>query len=362
MLKAYLQKLREEDQREPASSARSSADPMAGEEIEGLRGAVGVGSLQQPVQATVVLKRKRDDEDEGSLDGEQKGAVLPDFSGDESSEGDDEQAAATRSFAMRRLLRQRSETSVHLDGAFALSFWWATCIRDSVATRWDRYEALYDMSLCPMQFDSFCVGLGVEMMASQALGIPIDADCTASEIKDVCRDYLGQNALRYKHVYESMGDQALPRAYCTKHANTCPTSVGRGRQVDLLVGGTPCQPFTALQTGGDCRSHPLFNATFGDPSAPHGDPLNSLMHLVRASLPSALLLEQVEGFGNHDAALDDRPISILITQLLSVLDTAGNQHFHSVKVFSLNSNTWVNMSRPRSAAQHLQSAVSKPKT
>ena len=273
-------------------------------------------------------------------------------SGDEASAGEDELAAAkANSFTMRRLLRQPSQTSSELPGGrYEMCRWWSQCVRDATATRWDELDTKFKIRSCPLFMDSFCSGFCTEVLAAEAVGIPLDQNISASEKKPVAREFIIENMKCVKHLSGTLKEQSSEKAYCSVHCQDCPTSKGSGRVCDLLAGGTPCQPFTCLNTE-DVVDHDLYNTTFGDPTK-SGDPEDSLYSLVDKLRPNAVLLEQVEGFGNNHESLGQRPISAFLSKLMMLKDEAGNSHFVAARVFPLNSNIFVNVDRPRSSVQH----------
>jgi hypothetical protein len=270
------------------------------------------------------------------------GDDLPDVSGDELSEGED---VVQPSFAMRRLLKQPSKPQAELPAGFKHTSWWAQSMRNAVAERWDSMDEAFGISRCPIKLDSFCSGFATEVIAARVLGIPLDGEITASEPLECCQEFMITNLGEdIKHVVRSIGAQASDVSYCVKHSCECATSKGRSRSTDILIGGTPCQPFTAMRRN-QCRRHPLYNVTFGDSDM--ADPTNSLMHLIESTLPGALILEQVANFGSFDDSLQERPAERLITKLLCVKGADGKAHFKAVRAFEINSNLWVQLERPR---------------
>jgi site-specific DNA-cytosine methylase len=145
-----------------------------------------------------------------------------------------------------------------------------------------------------------------------------------------------------KHVVRDVAAQASDSSYCVKHSCECATN--RSRTTDVLIGGTPCQPFTAMRRN-QCRKHPLYNVTFGDSDMP--DPTNSLMHLIERTLPGALILEQVANFAHFDDSLQEKPADRLVTKLFGVKGADGKAHFKAVRSFEINSSIWVKLERPR---------------
>ncbi len=343
MFAARLRELRRcAEVRDPSRFRSSGSSSGVHIELERPLGPVDSSSLRSRVPG---VKHTPEDSDDDSVVEGERGVAMPKGSGDELSGSEDEQLNAMQNFAIRRLFRQPSEPTFMLPKGFESCSWWATCIRNAVATRWDSFAAKFKVRDCPMQLEGFCAGLGTEFMTCDALGIPIARDCITSEIKAPCQRFLAENMF-YKHVFQNMASQSEKAAYCEKHCTICPTSVGLGRRIDLLLGGTPCQPFSRLATG-KCIDHPLYNVTFGEANR-HGDPTDSVMHLIKVLLPSAVLLEQVAGFGSFHECLDDRAVTKFIEQLLAIRDASGKEHFVAARIFKLNSNVWVNMSRPRS--------------
>jgi hypothetical protein len=177
------------------------------------------------------------------------------------------------------------------------------------------------------------------------LGIPLENNITASEPHSQSQEFIVTNLHDdVKHLVANLAAQSSDSSYCVKHGRNCLTSKGAGRPVDVLIGGTPCQPFTAMRRN-NCRKHDLYNVTFGDSDM--REPHNSLMHLLEVTLPGALILEQVAGFGNFDTSLQERPATYLIDKLLGLKGPGGEPHFVAVRCFEINSSTWIQLERPR---------------
>jgi hypothetical protein len=218
-------------------------------------------------------------------------------------------------------------------------------MRNAVAKRWDSLHEANRISKSPLNVDSFCSGFATEVIAARVLGIPLDKEITASEPHEVCQEFILCNLSEdIKHIVPNMKAQSGDSCYCLKHGSTCRTSKGSSRVVDVLIGGTPCQPFTAMRRN-MCRRHPLYNTTFGDNDL--SDPENSLMHLVQETLPGMLVLEQVSNFGNFDMSLQERPAERLVAKLLALKGVDGKAHFVAIRAFEMNSNVWVQLERPR---------------
>jgi hypothetical protein len=317
------------------------------------RSPVNSRSCTKPPSSKKARRAVTESDSDDSLKEEQRGIDV-DLQG-ACDEGPDSERRerAVPSFALRRLFRQPSRTTASIPAAYACCQWWAQSMKDAVADVWEQlFEGIGARAI---KLDTFCSGFGSEFWACKILGIPVAPRSRVSETSVEMREVLRLNlASDIKHIFGSMKDQAAPQAYCNKLMRTCYASTDD--RAELLTGGTPCQPFSALTPKG-CQEHNKYNVTFGETGL-QGDPQDSLMNLLERTLPYALLLEQVDGFGNFDKKMDERPLVRLLEKVLKLRNESGEQHFLAAKIFKMNTNVWLGMQRPRSPSLHAALLVS----
>lgn len=246
---------------------------------------------------------------------------------------------ASSNFLRHVLLGESSQQSA--GWAFETAGWWSEIMMNATALRWDRLHL--KGPLRPLHLASGCTGIGSEFLACRICKIPVFKDAVASESKSHASSVLLANTPEVAHVFRSLGDHALGEGFCLRHGRTCSIPQIHQANRDLLVMGSPCQPFTSLHASRGCRKHPLFSTTFGR----DGDDSDSALGLVRALLPGAVLLEQVEGFAHFDMEWQKTPLDEFSRLMFEVKNEAGAPHFTAARVFRLNANLWVDMNRPR---------------
>lgn len=243
---------------------------------------------------------------------------------------------------MRRLFRQPSAQREPLPPTFPSTVWWAQSMRDAVAVRWESLAASSPHH--PLILHSGCAGLGPDRMVCKALGIPIGGG-TASEMKAQCQEFLVMNSqLAADHVVDNLSEHTKPHGFCRRHGKICEI-YNRGNTVDMLVVGPPCQPFTTFRHDVEKegpQKHPLYSVAMGGGDDPH----DNVISLAIALQPRVMVVEQVEGFARPFGP-GASPLELLCSKMLNIRDQAGDQLFVGAKVFSLDSNTWIEMNRPR---------------
>ncbi len=196
--------------------------------------------------------------------------------------------------------------------------------------------------------ESFCSGLCTERVACAALGIPIHG--SVSEAWRVCREFAVQNCadMKVDHVFGSLSDHAGANPYCHIRARNVSGPTAEPETIDLLCGGTPCQPFTGFRhdpKGLGVPAHKDYSVTFG------GDPTdlqNNVLHLAETLRPRAMLFEQVDGFLRAESALSTTSwMERLLDRIFRIVGTNGQQWFTAAKIFRMAPSVWVNISRPR---------------
>lgn len=113
------------------------------------------------------------------------------------------------------------------------------------------------------------------------------------------------------------------------------------RGVDLLVGCSPCQPFSKMRhnKGRTCTDHKFFAVTFGEEG--------SLISLVSKVLPKIFMVEQVFAFNDNFRDLEGTPLSKFMTSVLSITNESGEPHFTGHTALHLDSSVWIDAARGR---------------
>ena len=116
---------------------------------------------------------------------------------------------------------------------------------------------------------------------------------SASETNPQYRDFFLANCPSFQHVYESIEEQVQgsgPCILCKQAGMEC--EVGRDglpQPVDLLVTGSPCDPFSRQRpkrfVTGDVRMHAAFDVT-----------MSVLLDMYAKFSPNVGIMEQVLGF------------------------------------------------------------------
>jgi site-specific DNA-cytosine methylase len=149
------------------------------------------------------------------------------------------------------------------------------------------------------------------------------------------------------HFYESIDGFAYDKMPCINpahgHDNTqCPRS--DGERPDLLVMGTPCQPFSSMRdqrNGVRPEGHDLYDVTFVEALA-----------VLKKLTPLGVIAEQVLGFNQpRNKGVSERTyMTDFIHQVQSIKDKQGQQLYTGTKVFILSPSPWIDLSRSRTPA------------
>lgn len=243
------------------------------------------------------------------------------------------------SFALKRMLNpSKSHPREELPAGYPSSCWWAQGMRDAVATRWE--AAHHKCTPRPLVVHSSCSGLASELIGCKVIGVPIGG-CIAAERKQCAHDFMVSNltSADLNHMFYDLQAQASGAGKCSRHGRVCSADT---RRADILVGGPPCQPFTSMSVANRRQSysqHPLYKVTFSNDEG--------FLGVIRATVPKAVLLEQVEGFLAPDAVTGIVPLKTFLDTVFAINDSAGKQVYSAAKVFFLNSGMWLTINRAR---------------
>lgn len=228
------------------------------------------------------------------------------------------------------------------------ALWWTRAIHDATA---DRYDDLIPRLLRSMRISEACAGLGSALGCATALSIPL-ASGTASDKKEHSRKWLVDHNIAAEHIFDSMQHHGDDLAFCHRHGRLCRTAAADGPD-DLLVCGTPCQPFTSqradrFQKG--CATHARIDTTFGDED-------DTLIGILRRRRPLGLLLENVTNICKPDPRSKQVPIHTFLAQLMTIKRTDAPDSpplYPHAHIFEMDASSWMTISRPRRAAKSKQ--------
>ncbi len=139
--------------------------------------------------------------------------------------------------------------------------------------------------------------------------------------------------------------QALSGAPCTLRKGMAGASCGMPPpgDVDILVGCTPCQPFSLFRDteGIPPAKHPLYGATFWEKG--------SIIELASELKPQVLVIEQVKGFLKSPPQKNSKTYKQqLVDHILAITgDDEGTTRFSAGITLEVNSATFSDTSRPR---------------
>jgi hypothetical protein len=334
MLKARLARIRLETEVVPL--------PVAGEtptKIESEKGCKPISASEQaPLAALADSKRGFIISEEGA----------PDSDSDSSIEG--------KPFKLRRLQHSLSDPcdakldDLNLESCPRSCRPWVRCIRNAVATTW---ESRFASGLKrPLRLGLGCAGLGVCVASARHIGVPLSKDIEGCDISKDCRQFLAANCPEMSRIWASMTAHAAGRGYCER-AGSFVCERGVRASPDILICGTPCQPYTRNRDRSQddpvfgCEAHPLYEATFGESASKASAGNGSCIELCQQLLPGVLLLENVPAFMMPDRVTGRKPIDKLLARLSLVKTQSGAQHFTGFHVLNLDSKQWLAQSRAR---------------
>ena len=208
------------------------------------------------------------------------------------------------------------------------SAYWTQVIRDALAIRIDRAVALG--LLRPLCLDSGCTSLGTCILSIKGMGVPLSPDIWIAERIDNCRRHIVRNIPEVEHAWKSLKDMGQGSGYCTKLYRPVPPAPQRRRaQRDVLIIGSPCQPFTAARdhgkdAEGGCESHPLYECTFGPGRAGVNEPGDSVVEIAQETRPHVLVVENVKMFVLPDPMTGIAPIDTLTAALRVIKTCSGD--------------------------------------
>ncbi|CAE7629924.1 unnamed protein product [Symbiodinium sp. CCMP2592] len=167
------------------------------------------------------------------------------------------------------------------------AFWAPLLKRDSLANGY----AVPERST-PVKLVSACAGCCAEAAAMKELGIPFQC-LSMSEPVEAFRTFARANMPdAVVHLHETLREQ-VEGAPCLNHPQKRRCDLQT--QVDLLVAGTPCNPFSGQRhkrfKPGSVANHALTSHTYKE-----------LLALVRKTQPTNIIMEQSEGFGKPVAS------------------------------------------------------------
>ena len=142
--------------------------------------------------------------------------------------------------------------------------------------------------------DNNSLSSGIMLCPGQALGIPFHL-LSASDPNMKCKDFVHMNFGRNKptHWFPTMDDQRKG-TNCTDHVGKAGCCKPAPSDIDLMMVGGPCHPFSTQRVGrystGNVEAHFEYGVTFKD--------IGSLLLDME---PRSVISEQVEGF--------DKPIA-----------------------------------------------------
>jgi hypothetical protein len=223
--------------------------------------------------------------------------------------------------------------------------WWTRPMFNAIAPRWD---SLHGRRRRPLTIAEVCAGLGSAHRVCKCLGL--DFRCVAAcDVKEASRKWLDANDSA-EHVYKSMANYSASRgcggSFCTRHGIDCPSD-----DVDLLIGGPPCQPYSSFhsaqeraQSGRGCLDHVSVKATLGGTDDPDSFP--GVLNVVR---PRSWVFENVEGFAKLDKKAKLCPLAVFMKAIASILNSDGEPYYPYVHLFSLEPKPWSDIHRARTA-------------
>jgi hypothetical protein len=122
--------------------------------------------------------------------------------------------------------------------------------------------------------------------------------------------------------------------------------VPEARTTHLFVGAGPCQPYSGFRSGGpDAAHHSNYGATFGFEG--------SIIKVNEEVLPHWSISEQVIGFGRINSETGVTHREEFVKRMMGIKRPDGSDHFAAHICVQLDSNIFVEGSRPRSQPQDL---------
>jgi hypothetical protein len=161
----------------------------------------------------------------------------------------------------------------------------------------------------------------------KALGIATEA-ATCCDPKPASQTFVRDNH-SVGHFFAKMSNSTERSGFCYMHKQLCEMADGL-HGVDLVTMGTPCQPFTdfRIRNGNTARTKALRSTRS----------MTQVPKLLRERCPRAGIFEQVSTFAEPDEN-GNIPLNKFVKML--------SEFFDSIRVFKLNANDWVDISRER---------------
>lgn len=206
--------------------------------------------------------------------------------------------------------------------------WWHTPLWTSLE---DVRNSLPQKPTRKINLESTCSGMFSEGWVCSAFDIKLGT-VICSDTKEAAQRFAVANHSCITHFFTSMSSAMELEGQCAVHKRICRPDL---QQIDILVAGTPCQPFSgrrfkrgASASTGVATDHPLWKTTFSE-----------LPALLEARRPLCALFEQVTGFAEEDRLTGESPLTQFTELILP--------YFASIRVVELNAATWADISRPR---------------
>jgi hypothetical protein len=164
--------------------------------------------------------------------------------------------------------------------------------------------------------------------------------------------YIAHQCLRRMSSVVPSRPQAEQGKTCQLHKNDenhiaggC--AVREPEETDIFVACSPCQPYSALRSHGvDAESHNGYAVMFADSG--------SVISHCEKLLPSVFISEQVLGFQTpRKSSNNESPLETFVNRISNIKRSSGEMHFVAYVKMTVDSDTFIEGSRPRSPGLYL---------
>ena len=224
--------------------------------------------------------------------------------------------------------------------------WWAKRLLKACGASW---EHCLQRKLCRnMRVESACTGLGGCINAINGLGLPVDRIHCSEKDTHLVTELLANHGDSLGCVYEDLSIHGVKRGVWRDGLFDAHAPCKRQ---DLLILGTPCQPFCKLSHHTPLLQHPLFRTTFGWKHGCVEDGVrdDNSIALISRLQPRAVIFENVRSMFQGATINGKTPGQMFVDDVMSIHGSNGQPLFAAVSSFFLDPKEhWIALSRPRS--------------
>jgi site-specific DNA-cytosine methylase len=199
-----------------------------------------------------------------------------------------------------------------------------------------------------------------EAFAMGAVGIPFES-IPGTAVDTKCQEFMNLVHRRnMTHIFENMRafckEPGVLSGHCILHGRACVEVVGH--PADIVFGGSSCQPFSRNRTArfstSDDKSHPQYDATFGDETCRTG----SVIEVLKVQRPLGGVLEQVPGSSMKSRGAPDCALDRFLEALRNIKDDKGNRLYTGIVTVQMDAATFLDIARPRTECCSVSCVVS----